>query len=263
MLKYLLKYDLKNIFKFLIIFYSLALFFGTLGRLFSGVENSLAMEIIGSICSGAAISMMFSILINNLMRLWVRFKQNLYGDEAYLTHTLPVKKQTLYLSKIITAVVSVFVSVIVIALTLFITYYSKGNIEFIKNLLLPFANVYESSVLKVVLAFLVIFFLEFANILQAGFTGIILGHKMNSAKTGFSVLYGFLVYMATQTFAILVLLFVGLFNKDFMNLFVTNSAIDIDAIKVVVWLSIAIYSICLIVIYFLNQQLFKKGVNVD
>lgn len=263
MLKYLLKYDLKNIFKFLMIFYSLALFFGTLGRLFSGVENSLAMEIIGSICSGAAISMMFSILINNLMRLWVRFKQNLYGDEAYLTHTLPVKKQTLYLSKIITAVISVFVSVIVIALTLFITYYSKGNIEFIKNLLLPFANVYESSVLKVVLAFLVIFFLEFANILQAGFTGIILGHKMNSAKTGFSVLYGFLVYMATQAFAILVLLFVGLFNKDFMNLFVTNSAIDIDAIKVVVWLAMAIYSICLIVIYFVNQHLFKKGVNVD
>lgn len=263
MLKHLLKYDLKNIFKFLIIFYSLALFFGTLGRLFSSIENSLAMEIIGSICSGAAISMMFSILINTLMRLWVRFKQNFYGDESYLTHTLPVKKQTLYLSKIITAVISVFVSVIVIALTLYITYYSKENLEFIKNLILPFADIYESSVLKVVLALLVVFFLEFANILQAGFTGIILGHKMNSAKTGFSVLYGFLVYMATQTFAIMVLLIVGLFNKDFMNLFITNSEINIDSIKVVVWLAIAIYSICLIVIYFVNQHLFKKGVNVD
>ena len=116
---------------------------------------------------------------------------------------------------------------------------------------------------KVVFAFLIVFFLEFANILQASFTGIILGHKMNTAKTGFSVLYGFLVYMATQIFAILVLLFVGLFNKDFMNIFVTNSAINIDAIKVVVWLSIAVYSICLIVIYFVNQHLFKKGFDVD
>lgn len=263
MLKYLLKYDLKYIFKFIIIFYSLALFFGTLSRIFLSIENSLVMEIIGRICSGTAISMMFSILINNLMRLWVRFKQNLYGDESYLTHTLPVKKQTLYMSKIITAVISVFVSVIVIALTLYITYYSKENIEFLKNLILPFADIYGSSVLKIILAFLVVFFLEFANILQAGFTGIILGHKMNSAKTGFSVIYGFLVYIATQVFAVVVMLIFGLFNDDFMNLFVTKSAIDIGAVKAVVWLAIAVYSISLIIIYFVNQFLFKKGVNVD
>lgn len=263
MLKYLLKYDLKYIFKFIIIFYSLALFFGTLARIFLSVENSLVMEIIGKICSGTAISMMFSILINNLMRLWVRFKQNLYGDESYLTHTLPVKKQTLYMSKIITAVISVFVSVIVIALTLYITYYSKENIELIKNLLLPFADIYESSVFKIILAFFVVFFLEFANILQAGFTGIILGHKMNGAKTGYSVLFGFLVYMATQVFSIAVMLIFALFNDNFMNLFVTESAIDIPTVKEVVYLAIAVYSISLIVIYFINQYLFKKGVNVD
>jgi hypothetical protein len=263
MLKYLLKYDLKYIFKLIVVFYSLALFFGALARVFLSVENSLAMEIIGRICSGTAISMMFSILINTLMRLWVRFKQNFYGDESYLTHTLPVKKQTLYLSKIITSAVSVFVGVLVIAVTLFIAYYSKENIELLKNLILPLANIYESSVLKVILAFLVVFFLEFANILQAGLTGIILGHKMSSAKTGFSVLYGFLVYMATQVFSVVVLLIFGLFNDNFMNLFVTQNAIDIPTIKAVVWLSIAVYSICLIVIYFVNQHLFKKGVNVD
>lgn len=263
MLKYLLKYDLKYVFKFIIIFYSLALFFGTLGRVFSSVENSLVMEIIGSICSGAAISMMFSILINNLMRLWVRFKQNLYGDESYLTHTLPVKKETLYMSKIITAIISVFVSTVVIVITLYITYYSKENIEFIKNLILPFANVYKSSVLKVVLAFLIVFFLEFANILQAGFTGIILGHKMDSAKTGYSVFFGFLVYMATQVFVIVVMLIFALFNDNIMNLFVTKSMVDIGTVKSVVYLSMIIYSASLIIIYFINQSLFKKGVNVD
>lgn len=263
MLKYLLKYDLKYIFKFIIIFYSLALFFGTLSRIFLSIENSLATVIIGEICRGAAISMMFSILINTLMRLWVRFKQNLYGDESYLTHTLPVKKETLYMSKILTAVISVFVSVIVIALTLYITYYSKENIEFIKNLILPFADIYESSILKILLAFFAVFFLEFANILQAGFTGIILGHKMYTAKTGFSVLYGFLVYMATQVFSIAVMLIFAFFNDNFMNLFVTENAIDIPTVKAVVYLSIVVYSISLIVIYFINQYLFRKGVNVD
>ena len=37
MLKKLLKYDLKNIFKFLMIFYILALFFGILTRIFLNI----------------------------------------------------------------------------------------------------------------------------------------------------------------------------------------------------------------------------------
>ena len=69
MLKKLLKYDLKNIFKFLVIFYSLALFFAVLTRIFFSIDNSLMMNIIGQVCSGATISMMFSILINNLIFL--------------------------------------------------------------------------------------------------------------------------------------------------------------------------------------------------
>ena len=69
MLKRLLKYDLTSIFKFLLIFYSLALFFGLSTRFFLSFDNSLAMEIIGRICSGPAISMMFSTMINNMMHI--------------------------------------------------------------------------------------------------------------------------------------------------------------------------------------------------
>ena len=96
MLKKLIKSDLKDVYKILVIFYGLSLFFAILTRLFLSIENSFIMEVIGKICSGVTISMMFNILINNLMRLWVRFKHNFYGDESYLTHTLPVDKKTLY-----------------------------------------------------------------------------------------------------------------------------------------------------------------------
>ena len=47
MLKKLLKYDLENIYKFLIIFYSLAIFFGMLTRVFLEIENSFIMKILG------------------------------------------------------------------------------------------------------------------------------------------------------------------------------------------------------------------------
>lgn len=263
MLKKLLKYDLKDIFKGLIVFYGLSLFFAILTRIFLSVENSFILNIIGKVCSGVTISMIFNILINNLMRLWVRFKQNLYGDESYLTHTLPISKKDLYLSKTITSIITLFTSVLVIGLSLFIAYYSKENIEFIKNLLLPVADAYNSTILKILLAFLFIFFLEFMCALQAGYTGIIFGHKMNSAKTGFSILFGFVTYMIIQI-CVLIIIFIGaLFNPELMNLFVTNQIIDIDMIKTIIYLAIGVYTFISIVNYFINVNVFKKGVNVD
>ena len=263
MLKKLLKYEIKSIYKFLIIFYSLAVFFGLLTRIFFSIDNSFVCNLIGQICSGASISMMLSIIINNLMRLWVRFKSNFYGDESYLTHTLPIDKKTLYLSKIITSLITTFTSVLVIILTLFISYYSKENIVTLKNILLPLVSIYDSTIIKVLLAFFLVFFLEFVCILQSGFTGIILGHRKNNYKTLYSVLFGFIIYMIFQLFGLLVIFLTGLFNKDIMNLFITNEIINIDMVKIIIYIAIIIYTLNIIIGYFINIKLFKKGVNVE
>ena len=161
MLKKLLKYDLKGMFKFLIIFYSLSLFFGLLTRIFLSVENSFIINVIGQVCSGVTISMIFNILINNLIRLGVKFKNNFYGDESYLIHTLPVDKKNLYLSKMITAIITLFTSMLVIGVTIFIAYYSKENYLILKNMLLSIADLYDSSVIKILLEFLFIWGLIF------------------------------------------------------------------------------------------------------
>jgi len=263
MLKKLLKYALNNTYKVLIIFYSLALFFALLTRILFSIDNSFVMNIIGQVSQGVTISMWFNILINNLMRLWVDFKRDFYGDESYLTHTLPVEKKTLYISKIITSILTLFTSILVIGLTIFIVYYSKENIQFIKKLLMPLSTIYDTSIIKILLAFLFIFFLEFASALQAGYTGIILGHKMNSAKLPFSILFGFITYMLTQVFGLIIIFIVGIFNKDIMNLFNTVDIINIDILKTIIYMAIFIYTIILIICYFVNVNLFKKGVNVD
>ena len=263
MLSKLIKYELKYIFKFLIIFYSLAVFFGIMTRIFLNIENSAIFTFIGHFCSGVTISMIINILINNLMRLWVRFKSTFYGDESYLTHTLPVTKKTLYLSKILVSIISIFVSILVIILSLFIAYYSKEFITDVKNLLLPLVTMYNSSILKFLFIIFFVFFLEFANGLQAGFTGIILGHKMNNYKVGFSVLYGFITYGVIQVIGLLLILIIAVFNKDIMNLFITNEIINIDMLKLVMYIAMIFYLVMLIVNYFVNTKLFSKGVNVD
>lgn len=263
MLKKLLKYDIENIYKILIVFYCLSIFFAILTRVFLNIENSFIMNIIGQICSGTTIAMIINILINNIMRLWLRFKNNFYGDESYLTHTLPVKKSTLYLSKFITSIVTLFVSFLVIGISLFIAYYSKENIETFKNVLLPIVNAYNSSIVKILVSFLFIFFLQFANIVQAGFTGLILGHRCNNGKIGFSIITGFATYIGTQVMILVMLFAIALFDKDFMNLFNTTEMIDIGIAKTIIYIAITIYTLILIGSYFTNRWLFKKGVNVD
>ncbi len=263
MLRKLLKYDLKYIFKFLIIFYILAMVFGLLTRIFFSFENSLLLEILGQIAQGAAISMMCSTLINNIMRMWVRFKAHFYGDESYLTHTLPIEKRTHYLSIIITTIISLFVSFLLICSVLFMAYYSKETLLSLKNLLLPLAEIYESTILEILALFVLVLFLEFLNILQCGFTGIILGHKQNNAKTGFSVLFGAVAFSASQIIIIMILFGIAIFNKDFMNLFVTNNIPDVQTLKAMIYIAISCYTLVSLLICFINILLFKKGVNVD
>ena len=263
MLSKLLKYDLKWVYKLVVIFYILAFIFSVIGRALGEIENSLVFNIVSQIAFGFAISMIVSSLINSLMRLWVRFVRNVYKDESYLTHTLPITKKTLYLSKFIVSIITLFTSILVIGLTLFIAYYSKENITLLKNILLPVANLYNTKITIIIIFFLFVFFLEISNAVQAGYTGIILGHKMNNNKKAYSVLYGFIAYIATQIFVLSLTFIFAIFNKDIMNLFYTNEMINIETIKLVIYLAIFIYTFALIAGYIINTKLFNKGVNVD
>ena len=263
MLKKLLKYDLKNIFKFLSVFYILAIFFALLTRIFLHIENSFILHLIGQICSGATISMIVSIFINVLMRNWVRFKNNLYGDEAYLMHTLPVTKKDLYQSKIITALTSLLISTLVITLTLLIAYYSKENITILKKLLLPTVEAYHSTILKFIFIVILVLFLEFVNIQQVGYTGIILGHKKNNHKLLYSVFFGFGTYLLLQSITLLALFLFGLFNSEIMNLFFTNEIVNLELLKMLMYMAIVTYTILIIITWGLNINFLNKGVNVD
>ena len=79
MLKKLLKYDLKNINKVLIIFYSLSITFAVITRLLFLIKDSFIMNILAQISSVITISMMFNIVINNIMRLafWIQEEASL------------------------------------------------------------------------------------------------------------------------------------------------------------------------------------------
>ena len=263
MLVKLLKYDLKWVYKLIIIFYILAFTFSVIGRVLGTIENSLVFEIVSQIAFGTAISMMVSSLINTLMRSWVRFVRNVYKDEAYLTHTLPVEKQEIFASKVITGVVSIFTSMAVIIICLFICYYSEANMEALKGLLEIAASTYNTTVLNLLLLVAIVIFLEIVYALLIGYVGIILGHKSNKNRMARSIVIGFILYLVLQTLTLGLIAFYGLFNPDVMNLINTTEMVNIEAIKSVMYVGIGIYVLYIFILYLFGKKELNKGVNVE
>ena len=263
MLKKLLKYDLKYIYKNLRVFYSLAIFFAIVTRIFLSIDNSSIATILGQISSGVTIAMFFNIVINNIMRTWVNFKTHIYGDESYLLHTLPVTKKQIYLSKMLSVLIAVLTSTLVLILSFFIAYYNKENIQMIKDTLTSLSYIYDSTVFKLIITAFLIFYLELVTIIISGYTGLILGHRKNNNKIVFSIIYGFAFYIISQLLLLLIIYIIALFNPDIMNLFVTNTNPSVKSLKLIMYLAIAIYTIYNVIYYILNVKLLSEGVNVD
>ena len=263
MLGKLLKYDLKWIYKVVGIFYILSFIFSVIGRALNEIENSLVFSITAKIAIGIAISMMINSLVNCLMRLWARFIKNLYKDESYLTHTLPVEKKDIYVSKVLTALITVFTTTVVSIVCLFICFYSESNMEVLKTLLELAASTYNTTVLNLLLLITIVIFLEIMFIVLIGYDAIILGYKSNQKKMAKTLIIAFALYMITQVLTLGVIFVFGLFNSNVMNLINTTDIVNIDAIKSVMYMGIGIYVVYIIFYYVLGHLQLKKGVNVD
>ena len=264
MLNKLLKYDLKYMIKNMSIFYILSIFFAITTRILFGLEQSIIIKIIGQISVGFMFSMVASTLINTIMRSWVRFRDSLYKDESYLTHTLPVTKNDLYNSKFIQTLIFYFISFIVILISLFITYYTKENwtgiTDFIKNI----TTGLNMSTIFFVIMFIIIVFLEIFNAIQCGFLGIIIGHRKNNNKIAYSVLFGFIAYLVAQTLILTLVFIFGLFDPSIMELFKTGTiSIDVNAFKTLAILSTILYLFIIGTMRFICIKLLNKGVNVE
>jgi len=264
MLIKLLKYELKYMIKNMSAFYILAIFFAITTRLLSLSEQTVMIDILSAISNGCMIAMVANIIINVMMRSWVRFKDSFYKDEAYLTHTLPVTKNALYDSKFIQALIFFFIGFAVILLCLFIAYYTPDTWTVINEYIKTITIGFNMSTMFFVSIAIVIIFLELFNAIQCGFLGIILGHKRNNGKIGFSVLYGFVIYLVSQTIVLGLVFAYGLFDPTVMELFKTGTIyIDVKAFKTLAIIASAIYVVIIFAMSVICKKIFNKGVNIE
>ena len=264
MLNKLLKYDLKYMIKNMSIFYILSIFFALTTRILFNMEQSIIINIIGQISVGCMFAMVINTLINTIMRSWIRFRDSLYKDESYLTHTLPVTKNELYNSKFIQTLIFFFISFVIILISLFIAYYSKENWLALTNYIKTITTGLNMSTSFFITMAVIIIFLEVFNAIQCGFLGIIIGHKMNNGKLGYSVLFGFITYLLAQTIILLLVFIYGLFDPTVMELFKTATInIDVKAFKVLAIVSSLLYIVIIFIMSILCKKELNKGVNVE
>ena len=110
MLRKLYKYDLKSVSLLLVILHAVLLVYTVIGRIgifiaeraqaFVSPETSRLWGIAGAFYIVGFILFILAIVIATVVYLAVRIQKNLFSDEGYLTHTLPVKPTQILWSKV-------------------------------------------------------------------------------------------------------------------------------------------------------------------
>lgn len=263
MLSKLLKYDLKYMLQNMLVFYIFAIFFGLTTRILFSLNQTFMVSILSQVSVGCMFAMIVNIIINTVMRSWVRFKDFIYGDESYLTHTLPVTKNDIYNSKFVQTIIFSVIGFIVIIGSLFIAYYTFDRWLLLKDFINSISTGLNINTMLFVISIIVIFFLEILNTIQSGFLGIILGHNKNNNKIGFSVLYGFISYLLSQGVVLLLIFILGLFNNNIMELFKSSMILDNDTIQLLIIFAILVYLLIIWIMNLICKYKFNIGVNVE
>lgn len=264
MLGKLFKYDFKWIInKAMIIYFSLTIIFALITKFVETLEMTTIVTIIDKILVGILISCFFSTFITCLIRIWVRFNCNIYKDESYLTHTLPVTKGKIFKAKILVSFLAIVLSLFVILGCLAFVFLNETTISLLKDMYNEYKMVFgESTLILLIASVILIVILEVFYMMQCGVFGLILGNRANNLKMLRSILIGLMLYAMISGLSLVALYIIAQFNPTIMELYTTDMP-SIDSIKQLVWISLGMYFVYNVVLYFASKKLLEKGVNVD
>ena len=177
MLRKLLKYDFKSVFKYWWITAISSFAVSIMGGLCIIILNSekkmpTVLPVIAGIGVFVAIMGICAFWISAIIFIYTRFYKNFFTDEGYLTFTLPVKRSALLNSKlimnIVTNVASAFVFIIDVFTMLLIGFnkqiftleFKRELLQFFNNLAKLFSELSPWLIAIDILEFLILMFLS-------------------------------------------------------------------------------------------------------
>lgn len=280
MLAKLIKYDLKFIFKTVNIYLILLLLsvilhnvtsydytpvtFDVSGQTLGGEPDApILIQFLHTVFYNAIIAMLIGLILNSIIRIWGRFKYNMYGDESYLTHTLPVSRKALWLSKFLSLSLTILGVIAGIGISFWILSFVSTGRNLIGSL-----GFTEQAPFSYTIALLIGLCVEMVFITLCGITGLIIGHRASNHHRLRSIIYGFITYAFS---AVLLLGFLALWSKldpSIAALFNTTASNHYDLhsmdfiTKILFGIDLA-HTAMIAILAFINYRLLKSGVNVD
>ena len=262
MLKKLIKYDVRKMIFNLPYFYLASLVFALLTRFVNIWKDIQFFFILGQIFQGTTIALIVNSLANTILGVLVRsFRASFYGDESYLTHTLPTSKNKLLLSKFLSALIVVFLTILVILLCLIIMFYSSEFISLIKQSLSLVVIGLDISPAGLITIISVAICFQLLSMLLMGFASIVKGHSYNNGKIAKSFLWFGIFYVISGIVSLMLISLVLLFSGNIEEVFATVMKGETFIILIVS--TIFIYALYTVAFYLITNKLFNKGVNVD
>ncbi len=253
MLGKLLKYDLKAIYKPLSIFYGIVIVSMFLSHYFDAIDTNGFTFFCREFFRGTTVGFSLGAIINNAMNIWAYFRQNLYGDRGYLMNTLPVSRNTLLLSKFLTALITSLTIVIIGVIAIVLAYGAALNLpDFINNSL------------ALTFQIILVFYLEIVFVMQCGISGVIIGHKFNYNKIALSVVFGFGIFVIANVLTIVLAFIWSCFDSNLSWLFDSSTIIpDLNIMQNLLTAGAIVYAVYIAGLYTLNAHLLKRGIDLD
>lgn len=213
--------------------------------------------------TGLFILLLVGIFIATFVVAVYHFYRNFIKDEGYLTHTLPVTKNQLVLSKLMSALVYIIVTVLVVGIALLIAFYQK-------DALLGLWKLWETGletqfhihpVLGAVV-FAVLMLVSYIYQLLLVYLAIALGQTKNGNRALNSIAYGFVLYIVNQVISVATLLLSMVFKPDLLKQF-EQSVPDVQSIGIVFSISFLISIVISIIYYIVTVRLLDKKLNLE
>lgn len=219
----LLKYDFRSMLKQFAFIWPAALVLAVINRFtFSGLESSSAVgETTAGITMLVYVAILIAMFVITMIFVIQRFFKGLLGDEGYLMHTLPVRPWQLIGSKLLCAVVTTVLSIVVaICSILLIVPWNDvnwGEIFAGLRYVLTHWNTYATHSVLYLLEFLLLICVGTAQGYLQLYLAMAVGHLFNKNRVAMSVVAYIAINAAFS--ALLSLLGNAGFHSGFFDIF--------------------------------------------
>ncbi len=214
------------------------------------------------------ITVLISVLVIPFVSCISRFYRNMVSDEAYLTHTLPVKTKSIILSKYMVSISWVLLIGAMVILSTFVLRGNFGVIDVIYDELeIMFAEMGEvPAYRRFIIALIPYLFVSLIATFSMFYLSIALGQLFHKNRMGKSFAMYAIVYMASQIIMLLSTVIVGMaVSGNSMTDLLAETHIDmISNLLFSIILTALCVQIVLIVIYnVITIRIFKNRLNLE